>query len=85
MPAKKESLQLSVALPEYQIYLKVLLRFFRAGTMTGAIAVGTLMDLIIQECLHSTCSRARDLWLHSQGHSENSFCILFPTQHIVWQ
>lgn len=82
---KKKSLQLSGALPESQIYLRVLLRSFRTGTVSGVIAVWTLMDLIIQECPCSTCSRARDLWLGSQGHSENSFCILFPTQHMEGQ
>lgn len=82
---KKKSLQLPRALPESQIYLKVFLRSLRTGTMTEAMAVWTLMDLIIQECPHSTCSRARDLWLRSQGHSENSFCVLFSTQHMEWQ
>jgi len=43
------------------------------------------MDLIIlQECPHFICSRAHDLWLRSQGRSQNSFCILFfHTVHAV--
>lgn len=48
---------------------------------SGAVAVRTLMDLVtLQECSHFTRSRARDLWLGSQGHSQNSIHILLSTR-----